>query len=243
MKNLLKVFSLVITSCIVVVMLIYFYPVATENVPMDKNSVTSAGRSASTVDEAAPLAAGRTDADNRAVATANIHTDLSRDGQLDQQITAESNSVFIHPTATVKWGMNVDEIVSATHRGAQLTADGEIVVKSRTYFDTIASGLFSVGSFEFDVTFRARPGEATLSVINLDLTNNPSLAQHENLSAALIARHGEGTQRVNDSNVSARLTETTWTTEGEAISLVYLQDTIGQDKLSIEYSQHPSEGH
>jgi hypothetical protein len=151
-------------------------------------------------------------------------------------VASEPDSVSVDPTTYLEWGMDADDIVSASAGDTRLIVDDRITVKTRAYFETIATGLFKTDLFEFDVTFRATPGEAALGLLDLDLTNDPSPRQHDNLSSALAVIYGEGTQTINDTNSAATLTRTTWSINNEeTVSLIYLQDRLGEDRLTVKY--------
>ncbi len=96
--------------------------------------------------------------------------------------------------------------------------------------------IVSTGMFDFDVTFRGRPGETTVSIINLDVRNEATPSAHEALLNALTEAHGSGDKAINDENIGALLIKTTWGTEKGSVELIYLDDFWDQhDRVSIEY--------
>ena len=118
----------------------------------------------------------------------------------DQPAFVTAEKYFEYVSADSMWGMTAEEI-AAWQRNKHRRSGR----KTRDYFDTIATGEFSTGMFDFDVTYRSRPGETTVSIINLDVRNEATPSAHEALLNALTEAHGSGDKAINDENIGALL--------------------------------------
>jgi len=89
----------------------------------------------------------------------------------------------------VRWGMNAEEIVSASGGLVRKVEDEERDDKSGPGFSALAIGEVAMDAFVFDVSFRAAPGGSTLTSFRLEL-HDPE--QYGALQATLGEAYGAG---------------------------------------------------